>query len=142
MLPELKQLNNLLPPFGIRTHNRRTYSLIFIIYISFLLQWVPRWIAPNVLTFAGFLLTVLDFLLLSYYDYDYLAASSRVSNETSAEPLKGHTEVIPQSLWYLLAVFLFVAYTLGMYFFFNFIVHCFFLILMLYRILDFVYKRI
>lgn len=75
-------------------------------------EWVPRWVAPNVLTFAGFLLTVLDFLLLSYYDYDYLAASSKVSNETSSEPLKGHTEVIPQSLWYLLAVFLFLAYTL------------------------------
>ncbi|CAH0717956.1 unnamed protein product, partial [Brenthis ino] len=75
-------------------------------------EWVPRWVAPNVLTFVGFLLTVLDFLLLSYYDYDYIAASSRVSNETSTEPLYGHTEAIPQSLWYILAVFLFLAYTL------------------------------
>ncbi|XP_045505165.1 ethanolaminephosphotransferase 1-like [Colias croceus] len=74
-------------------------------------ELVPRWVAPNVLTFAGFLLTVLDFILLSYYDYDYTAASARV-NGTSTEPLNGHTEVIPQSLWYLLAVFLFLAYTL------------------------------
>ncbi|XP_038218306.1 ethanolaminephosphotransferase 1-like [Zerene cesonia] len=74
-------------------------------------ELVPRWVAPNVLTFAGFLLTVVDFILLSYYDYDYAAASARV-NGTSTEPLNGHTEVIPQSLWYLLAVFLFLAYTL------------------------------
>ncbi|XP_041969870.1 ethanolaminephosphotransferase 1-like isoform X2 [Aricia agestis] len=73
---------------------------------------VPKWVAPNVLTFSGFLLTVLDFLLLSYYDYDYLAASSRSQNETTTEPLNGHVEAIPQSLWYLLAAFLFLAYTL------------------------------
>ncbi|XP_045455852.1 ethanolaminephosphotransferase 1-like [Melitaea cinxia] len=75
-------------------------------------QIIPRWVAPNVLTFAGFLLTVLDFLLLSYYDYDYTAASAKVFNETSVEPLNGHTEIIPQTLWYFLAVFLFLAYTL------------------------------
>ncbi|CAG9570638.1 unnamed protein product [Danaus chrysippus] len=74
-------------------------------------ELVPRWIAPNVLTFAGFLLTVADFLLLSFYDYDYYAATTKY-NTTSTEPLNGHTEVIPQSLWYLLAVFLFLAYTL------------------------------
>ncbi|VVD00043.1 ethanolaminephosphotransferase 1-like [Leptidea sinapis] len=73
---------------------------------------VPRWVAPNVLTFAGFLLTVLDFVLLSYYDYDYTAASTRVRNQTLAETLDVPSEVIPQSLWYLLAVFLFLAYTL------------------------------
>ncbi|XP_053618168.1 ethanolaminephosphotransferase 1-like [Plodia interpunctella] len=73
----------------------------------------PRWVAPNVLTFAGFLLTVLDFLLLSYYDYDYTAASSPLHNDTTTVvPLNGHTDRIPQSLWLALAVFLFLAYTL------------------------------
>ncbi|XP_059055854.1 ethanolaminephosphotransferase 1-like [Achroia grisella] len=76
-------------------------------------ELVPRWVAPNVLTFAGFLLTVLDFLLLSYYDYDYYAASAPYHNETVSElPLNGHVENIPQSLWFVLAVFLFLAYTL------------------------------
>lgn len=80
------------------------------------MQLVPRWVAPNVLTFSGFLLTVLDFILLSYYDYDYTAASAVAKNETLVEPLNGRTEVIPQTLWYFLAVFLFLAYTLGMFF--------------------------
>lgn len=63
------------------------------------------------LTFVGFLLTVLDFVLLTYYDYNYTAASA---NSTSVEvPLNGHADVIPRSLWILLAVFLFLAYTLG-----------------------------
>ncbi|KPJ00732.1 Ethanolaminephosphotransferase 1 [Papilio xuthus] len=76
-------------------------------------ELVPRWVAPNVLTFVGFLLTVLDFVLLSYYDYDYSAASTSVHNMTSPDqPLNGHPEVIPQKLWYLLAAFLFLAYTL------------------------------
>ncbi|XP_049880098.1 ethanolaminephosphotransferase 1-like [Pectinophora gossypiella] len=78
-------------------------------------EFVPRWVAPNVLTFAGFLLTVLDFILLSYYDYNYLAASSLNATETvslNQSPLNGHTEVIPRSLWAVLAVFLFLAYTL------------------------------
>ncbi|XP_026332737.1 ethanolaminephosphotransferase 1-like [Hyposmocoma kahamanoa] len=72
---------------------------------------VPRWVAPNVLTFAGFLLTVLDFLLLSYYDYNYLAATS-INGTTVNAPTNGHSEVVPQSLWSVLAVFLFLAYTL------------------------------
>ncbi|CAH2057382.1 unnamed protein product, partial [Iphiclides podalirius] len=76
-------------------------------------ELVPRWVAPNVLTFAGFLLTVLDFALLSYYDYDYTAASASVMNVTIAEqPLESRPEVIPQRLWYVLAAFLFLAYTL------------------------------
>ncbi|CAK1543374.1 unnamed protein product [Leptosia nina] len=75
-------------------------------------ELVPRWVAPNVLTFSGFLLTVLDFILLSYYDYDYTAASAVAKNETVVPPLNEHVEVIPQSLWYFLSVFLFLAYTL------------------------------
>lgn len=76
-------------------------------------QLVPKWVAPNVLTFGGFLLIVLNFLFLSYYDYDYYAASTPVYNETIGEALNGHEEVIPQSLWYAIGVFLFLAYTLG-----------------------------
>lgn len=75
-------------------------------------ELVPKWVAPNVLTFGGFLLIVLNFLLLSYYDYDYTAASTPVSNATIESTLNGHVELIPQSLWYLIGAFLFLAYTL------------------------------
>ncbi|KAF9797747.1 hypothetical protein SFRURICE_017942 [Spodoptera frugiperda] len=70
-------------------------------------EFVPKWVAPNVLTFGGFLLVVLNFLLLSYYDYEYYAASTPLYNETVTEsPLNGHVEVIPQSLWYFIGIFL------------------------------------
>lgn len=78
---------------------------------SFSFQLVPRWVAPNVLTFAGFLLTVANFLLLSHYDYDYTAASA--VNATAAVVNGGVRNVIPGWLWPVLAVFLFLAYTLG-----------------------------
>ncbi|CAG9131614.1 unnamed protein product [Plutella xylostella] len=73
-------------------------------------ELVPRWVAPNVLTFAGFLLTVANFLLLSHYDYDYTAASA--VNATAAVVNGGVRNVIPGWLWPVLAVFLFLAYTL------------------------------
>lgn len=38
-------------------------------------QFCPRWVAPNVLTFVGFLFTALNFVMFAYYDY-YLYASS------------------------------------------------------------------
>uniref|UniRef100_A0A8W7P2Q9 Uncharacterized protein n=2 Tax=gambiae species complex TaxID=44542 RepID=A0A8W7P2Q9_ANOCL len=59
----------------------------------------PRWIAPNLLTFTGFLLTVVNFFLIAYYDYDFRAAT-----ET---PIP-----IPDWVWILAAINLFVAYTL------------------------------
>jgi len=67
------------------------------------LQWCPKWIAPNVLTFVGFLFTVLNFLMLSYYDYDFYASSDE------------HPEVpaVPQWVWGVAAFNLFLAYTLG-----------------------------
>lgn len=68
--------------------------------------------APNVLTFSGFLFVILNFAMLSYYDYYYVAASA-INGTNIDNTLNGHTEVIPRSLWWVLAVFLFLAYTLG-----------------------------
>ncbi|XP_058061160.1 ethanolaminephosphotransferase 1 isoform X2 [Anopheles bellator] len=59
----------------------------------------PRWVAPNLLTFTGFMLTVVNFFLIGYYDRDFKAAT-----ETS------HT--VPNWVWLLAAINLFVAYTL------------------------------
>ncbi|XP_058801369.1 ethanolaminephosphotransferase 1-like [Phymastichus coffea] len=38
-------------------------------------QLCPRWVAPNLLTFAGFLFTVWNFIMFSIYDYYYYASS-------------------------------------------------------------------
>ncbi|KAI1902002.1 hypothetical protein AGOR_G00040230 [Albula goreensis] len=35
---------------------------------------VPLWIAPNLLTFSGFLLILINYLLLSFYDWNYTAS--------------------------------------------------------------------
>ncbi|XP_028162238.1 ethanolaminephosphotransferase 1-like isoform X1 [Ostrinia furnacalis] len=65
-------------------------------------QFCPVWVAPNLLTFAGFLLTVFNFLLFSYYDYGFHALTEEnVTNDH-----------IPSWVWAVSAVNLFVAYTL------------------------------
>lgn len=59
----------------------------------------PRWVAPNLLTFVGFLLTSANWVLLCYYDYYYYASSS------------GH-EHIPNWVWLVCAINHFLAHTL------------------------------
>ncbi|CAF4744851.1 unnamed protein product [Rotaria socialis] len=34
-------------------------------------EFFPRWFAPNLMTFLGFLLLVFNFLIFSYYDFDF-----------------------------------------------------------------------
>ncbi|XP_048480524.1 ethanolaminephosphotransferase 1 [Plutella xylostella] len=63
------------------------------------MQFCPMWVAPNLLTFTGFLLTVLNFALFSYYDYGFYA----MTDDSLA---------IPSWVWAVSAVNLFVAYTL------------------------------
>lgn len=65
-------------------------------------EWCPKWVAPNLLTFAGFMFTVINFLMFSYYDYDFYASSNE------------HPEVppIPQWVWAVAALNIFLAYTL------------------------------
>ncbi|XP_026732784.1 ethanolaminephosphotransferase 1-like [Trichoplusia ni] len=66
-------------------------------------QFCPVWVAPNLLTFTGFLLTVLNFFVFSYYDYGFHAMTAEnVSND-----------YIPSYVWAVSGVNLFVAYTLG-----------------------------
>lgn len=66
---------------------------------NWLVQFFPRWIAPNLLTFTGFLLTVVNFFLIGYYDYGFTAATAK-------------SNPIPDWVWVLAAINLFVAYTL------------------------------
>lgn len=63
-------------------------------------QFFPRWMAPNLITFTGFLLTVVNFVLIGYYDYGFDAATHTVNP-------------VPGVVWLIAAVNIFVAYTLG-----------------------------
>lgn len=58
-------------------------------------------LAPNLITFIGFLLTIVNFLLIGYYDYDFTASDSN-----SRAP-------IPSWVWIVASINIFVAYTLG-----------------------------
>ena len=80
-----------------------SHKSVFFFGIFVVLQWCPKWIAPNVLTFVGFLFTVLNFLMFSYYDYYFYASSDE------------HPEVpaVPEWVWAAAAFNIFLAYTLG-----------------------------
>lgn len=58
--------------------------------------------APNVMTFAGFLLTALNFVMLSYYDWDFFAST----DDEKHKP-------IPNWFWIFASANIFLAYTLG-----------------------------
>jgi len=64
-------------------------------------QLCPKWVAPNLLTFVGFLFTVGAYALLTYYDNDFLA-----STDDPAHP------PIPDWAFIATSAFIFVAYTL------------------------------
>lgn len=71
----------------------------------FFFQFCPKWVAPNLLTFLGFIFTLFTFLLFSVMDYNFYSSD------------KDHPEVSPLPNWTftLAAINIFVAYTLGMY---------------------------
>ncbi|KAF7488445.1 Ethanolaminephosphotransferase 1 [Sarcoptes scabiei] len=63
---------------------------------------VPIWIAPNVLTFVGFLMTVFNGVLLTIYDPQFYASSDSFPDYSP----------IPKWVWIVCAVFHFLAHTL------------------------------
>jgi len=70
---------------------------------NFTVQYVPKSIAPNVLTLTGFSCTILSAVLLSYYDYHFRASSDDTRH--SHDP-------IPRIVWLICAINLFLAHTL------------------------------
>ena len=66
-------------------------------------QIYPLWIAPNVLTFSGFLLLVVNFVTMIYYDLDFYASS------------RDHDEFppVPSWVWLMCAINNFLSHTLG-----------------------------
>lgn len=65
-------------------------------------QIFPKWVAPNVLTFSGFLFTVLNFLMFAYYDYYYYGSSDDAADYPP----------IPKWVFFAAAFNIFMAYTL------------------------------
>lgn len=61
----------------------------------------PRWIAPNLLTFVGFVMTAFGCFLFSIYDYHFYAGTGYEG-----------TEPIPPWVFMSVSVLIFVAYTL------------------------------
>ncbi|KAL3997578.1 hypothetical protein ACH3XW_11475 [Acanthocheilonema viteae] len=51
---------------------------------NWIVQFYPTWLAPNVLTLAGFVFVMFAFLVVSYYDY-YVAANSNILVENSGK---------------------------------------------------------
>ncbi|KPJ02066.1 Ethanolaminephosphotransferase 1 [Papilio xuthus] len=63
-----------------------------------------RWLAPNLITFLGFICVVVVALLTSWYDYHWLAAGG-----PGQQNLRGY---IPNYVFTLSAVLIFLAYNL------------------------------
>lgn len=68
-------------------------------------QYMPRWVAPNLMTFTGFLMTAFNFLIVAYFDYNFTASAE--------PPISSTISPLPRWLWLLIGTSLFVAYTLG-----------------------------
>lgn len=64
-----------------------------------IVQIVPLWIAPNILTFSGFLMILFNYILLCFYDWDYTASGIG-------------SQHIPNWIWISAALGNFLAYAL------------------------------
>jgi len=70
----------------------------------------PRWVAPNLLTFVGFLCCVGHFGLLALYDYDFRSATAPPG--VSGLPDVAEGVAVPSWVWVGVAVLLFLSHTL------------------------------
>ncbi|KHN75245.1 Ethanolaminephosphotransferase 1, partial [Toxocara canis] len=68
---------------------------------NWVVKFYPLWIAPNVLTLAGFLLVMFGFFFVSFLDYD-LDANSNFSSPRA----------IPNWVWLFISILTFTAHTL------------------------------
>ncbi|KAK3089897.1 hypothetical protein FSP39_007489 [Pinctada imbricata] len=69
---------------------------------NWIVQFFPKWIAPNLLTLTGFLHLVLNFAILSYYDTNFYASDRDTPDVTP----------IPDWVWIMCAFNIFAASTL------------------------------
>lgn len=69
---------------------------------NWIVQFFPLWIAPNLITFVGFLFIIKSFIILSIYDYYFYASNN---DNVSWSP-------IPAWIFALIACNVFISYTL------------------------------
>lgn len=68
---------------------------------NYIVEYLPRGIAPNLMTFVGFLFTVANFVVLSWYDWGFYSSTTNAG-----------TTPIPEWVWLMAAINIFLAYTL------------------------------
>uniref|UniRef100_A0AAX7TPG9 Ethanolaminephosphotransferase 1 n=1 Tax=Astatotilapia calliptera TaxID=8154 RepID=A0AAX7TPG9_ASTCA len=66
---------------------------------NLVVKFLPTWLAPNLITFTGFMFLVLNFLMLAFYDFDFNASSAGYQH-------------VPSWVWVAAGIFNFLAYTL------------------------------
>ncbi|OWK53659.1 Ethanolaminephosphotransferase 1 [Lonchura striata] len=64
-----------------------------------IIKIVPLWIAPNLLTFSGFIMILFNYFLISFYDWDYTASGTSPG-------------LVPTWVWLFSAFTTFCAYAL------------------------------
>ncbi|XP_075057214.1 ethanolaminephosphotransferase 1 isoform X2 [Mixophyes fleayi] len=64
-----------------------------------IVKFFPRWLAPNLITFSGFLLLVFNFFMMAYFDPNFYASAP-------------NHEHIPNWVWIAAGILNFTAYTL------------------------------
>ncbi|XP_066143748.1 ethanolaminephosphotransferase 1-like isoform X1 [Euwallacea fornicatus] len=69
---------------------------------NWVVQYCPKNIAPNLLTFTGFLCTIGMYLMLMVMDYDF----------TASDPDHPEVAPLPRWVWFMAGLLLFVGYTL------------------------------
>ena len=63
----------------------------------------PKWIAPNLLTFVGFLCCVGHYLIPAYYDYGFTAGDLAHKDEVNP---------VPRWAWFVVSFLIFMCHTL------------------------------
>ncbi|XP_061609231.1 ethanolaminephosphotransferase 1 [Phyllopteryx taeniolatus] len=66
---------------------------------NFVVKFLPKWLAPNLITFTGFMFLVVTFLMLAFYDFDFNASDAKHQH-------------VPSWVWVMAGIFNFLAYTL------------------------------
>uniref|UniRef100_A0A8C5MIK5 Ethanolaminephosphotransferase 1 n=1 Tax=Leptobrachium leishanense TaxID=445787 RepID=A0A8C5MIK5_9ANUR len=66
---------------------------------NFIVKFLPTWLAPNLITFSGFLLLVFNFFMMAFFDPDFYASASG-------------QEHVPSWVWIVAGILNFTAYTL------------------------------
>ncbi|ENN71378.1 hypothetical protein YQE_11925, partial [Dendroctonus ponderosae] len=69
---------------------------------NWVVQYCPKNIAPNLLTFSGFMCTIAMYLMFTFMDYNF----------TASDPEHPEVPNLPRWSWFLAALLLFLAYTL------------------------------